>query len=212
MLAPGIAVVFLSILIYYLSRRDGAILTHKADQKVSRHGIQIDHQLVHEIQWSHIYGQNALDSQSAEITKLSSFMSNYTTQHPRHPFVIRHDDNSFIARHWNVLQKWSPSHFQYGPRQQRRTLGVFEIYSQAHPAFKTFHDDKPFERYLSNQSLQFDAFNDLKLVRSFTEHIFDTESTDTVHREHPLYSYYADKMKYLLNYFSDLNSARISEL
>ena len=78
-------------------------------------------------------------------------MSNYTTKHPRIPLIIRHDNQSLIHKYWNILQKWEPSYFDLKHLSKRRTLGLFEIYHQSHPVFKTFHDNKPLElSYLIN--------------------------------------------------------------
>ena len=203
----SIIIVFIGIIIFmynhkryqYKYKGMNNVLYNITKSKLSQENMKIHYESLKEIRWNDIYQQNDFDNISKDdaINKLKEFMSNQTMNYPRLPFVIRYDNKSFISKYFNILQKWNPSYFDYGPKISRRSLGRFEIYSQSHPVFKTFHDNKPLQRFLSNNSLKFKDFNDMILVNSFKQKIFDNDDNQ--------YRYYAEKIKYLINYFPDID-------
>eukprot|EP01084_Bolivina_argentea_P179840 310739_1 len=93
---------------------------HMINMKLIQHNMKIDYLSIDTVHWNEIYNQKDLNiPQEIAINKLKSFMSNYTLTNPRYPLVIQHNNQSFISKHWKILQKWNPTYFKYGPKIQR---------------------------------------------------------------------------------------------
>ena len=93
-----------------------------------------------------------------ELTNSPDLSKKYKYQSP---WILKHDQtNSFLMKYWNGVfgdNKWNPDYFS---KFKIKDIDENEIvYSQAFPVFKTFHDNKPLESFLTQNSLKWQDFN-----------------------------------------------------